>query len=251
MPNGDKKFNLNFFAVVRLDRALIPGMPAQGKDVVIHVTSIQGRLPLPQAATGTSPPRPRSTPTARACPRRSRRKVSVSCGGRLAGSPIQARTVWRCASQGLRHRLRGSGSGDHGRAWRHPVRMNGCAPSGGRPHGAPGFRPGVVHHRHRTRDRPRHRTNGVTDRRRSLNEWNSSNLAMLLQRLNGDEWRLSGRHRPSATTVAGSGAERQLIAGRSPEPDRPESAPDWSFSVGAQFEQFGSTLERVSACPGS
>ena len=32
--------------------------------------------------------------------------MSVSCGGRLAGSPIQARTVWRCASQGIRHRLR-------------------------------------------------------------------------------------------------------------------------------------------------
>ncbi|MEO4002047.1 SDR family oxidoreductase [Mesorhizobium sp. CAU 1732] len=48
----DKEFNLNFFPAVRLDRALIPGMLAQGKGVVIHVTSIQGRLPLPQATTG-------------------------------------------------------------------------------------------------------------------------------------------------------------------------------------------------------
>lgn len=48
----DKEFNLNFFPAVRLDRALVPGMVTQGKGVVIHVTSIQGRLPLPQATTG-------------------------------------------------------------------------------------------------------------------------------------------------------------------------------------------------------
>lgn len=48
----EKEFNMNFFPAVRLDRALIPGMLVQGKGVVIHVTSIQGRLPLPQATTG-------------------------------------------------------------------------------------------------------------------------------------------------------------------------------------------------------
>ena len=48
----DKEFNLNFFPAVRLDRALVPGMVAQGSGVVIHVTSIQSRLPLPQATTG-------------------------------------------------------------------------------------------------------------------------------------------------------------------------------------------------------
>lgn len=48
----DKELNLNFFPAVRLDRALIPGMIEQGHGVVIHVTSIQNRLPLPQATTG-------------------------------------------------------------------------------------------------------------------------------------------------------------------------------------------------------
>lgn len=48
----DKEFKLNFFPAVRLDRALIPGMLAQGSGVVIHVTSIQHRLPLPEATTG-------------------------------------------------------------------------------------------------------------------------------------------------------------------------------------------------------
>jgi NAD(P)-dependent dehydrogenase (short-subunit alcohol dehydrogenase family) len=48
----EKEFNLNFFPAVRLDRALIPGMIAQGSGVVIHVTSIQRILPLPEATTG-------------------------------------------------------------------------------------------------------------------------------------------------------------------------------------------------------
>jgi NAD(P)-dependent dehydrogenase (short-subunit alcohol dehydrogenase family) len=36
---------------VRLDRALVPEMEARGSGVVIHVTSIQRELPLPEATT--------------------------------------------------------------------------------------------------------------------------------------------------------------------------------------------------------
>jgi len=39
----------NLFAAVRLDRALLPAMIERGSGVVIHVTSIQDRLPLPEA----------------------------------------------------------------------------------------------------------------------------------------------------------------------------------------------------------
>ena len=42
---------LNLLPAVRLDRALVPGMLAQGSGVVIHVSSIQARLPLPEATT--------------------------------------------------------------------------------------------------------------------------------------------------------------------------------------------------------
>ncbi|GLU26151.1 MULTISPECIES: SDR family oxidoreductase [Brucella/Ochrobactrum group] len=46
-----KEFALNFYPAIRLDRSLIPLMIAQGGGVVVHVTSIQSRLPLPEATT--------------------------------------------------------------------------------------------------------------------------------------------------------------------------------------------------------
>ena len=42
---------LNLLPAVRLDRALVPGMVARGTGVVVHVTSIQRLLPLPEATT--------------------------------------------------------------------------------------------------------------------------------------------------------------------------------------------------------
>ncbi|WP_213737557.1 SDR family oxidoreductase [Bradyrhizobium sp. dw_411] len=46
-----KELDLNLFPAVRLDRILVPAMVARGTGVVIHVTSIQSRLPLPEATT--------------------------------------------------------------------------------------------------------------------------------------------------------------------------------------------------------
>jgi NAD(P)-dependent dehydrogenase (short-subunit alcohol dehydrogenase family) len=42
--------DLNLLAAVRIDRELVPAMVAQGSGVVIHVTSIQSRLPLPESS---------------------------------------------------------------------------------------------------------------------------------------------------------------------------------------------------------
>ncbi len=42
---------LNLLPALRLDRVLVPGMVAQGSGVVVHVTSIQALLPLPEATT--------------------------------------------------------------------------------------------------------------------------------------------------------------------------------------------------------
>ena len=44
-----RALDLNLFPAVRLDRALLPAMLAQGAGVIIHITSIQSQLPLPDA----------------------------------------------------------------------------------------------------------------------------------------------------------------------------------------------------------
>ncbi|MGV6393365.1 SDR family oxidoreductase [Pseudomonas caspiana] len=46
-----QELSLNLFPAVRLDRALLPGMLERKEGVVIHVTSIQSRLPLPESTT--------------------------------------------------------------------------------------------------------------------------------------------------------------------------------------------------------
>lgn len=45
------EMDLNLMPALRLDRALLPGMIARGAGVVVHVTSIQRLLPLPEATT--------------------------------------------------------------------------------------------------------------------------------------------------------------------------------------------------------
>lgn len=44
-----KALDQNLLAAVRLDRALLPAMIDQGSGVIIHITSIQRQLPLPEA----------------------------------------------------------------------------------------------------------------------------------------------------------------------------------------------------------
>jgi NAD(P)-dependent dehydrogenase (short-subunit alcohol dehydrogenase family) len=46
-----RELNLNLFPAVRLDRELIPPMIERGAGVVVHVTSIQRQLPLPESTT--------------------------------------------------------------------------------------------------------------------------------------------------------------------------------------------------------
>ena len=45
------ELNLNLLATVRLDRLLIPQMIERGRGAVVHVTSIQSVLPLPESTT--------------------------------------------------------------------------------------------------------------------------------------------------------------------------------------------------------
>jgi NAD(P)-dependent dehydrogenase (short-subunit alcohol dehydrogenase family) len=45
------ELNLNLMSAVRVDRALLPAMIERGSGVIIHVTSIQRELPLPESTT--------------------------------------------------------------------------------------------------------------------------------------------------------------------------------------------------------
>lgn len=46
-----RELDLNLMSAVRLDRALLPALIAQGSGVIVHVTSIQRELPLPESTT--------------------------------------------------------------------------------------------------------------------------------------------------------------------------------------------------------
>ena len=52
-------FNTNLFSAVRLDRGLLPPMLKKGSGVIVHISSIQRRLPLFEAILLMPQPRPR------------------------------------------------------------------------------------------------------------------------------------------------------------------------------------------------
>ena len=47
-----KELDLNLFPAIRLDRALLPSMVAQGSGTIVHVTSIQAQSPVFEATLG-------------------------------------------------------------------------------------------------------------------------------------------------------------------------------------------------------
>jgi NAD(P)-dependent dehydrogenase (short-subunit alcohol dehydrogenase family) len=78
--------NSNLFAAVRLDRGLLPLMLEQGAGVIIHISSIQRRLPLFEATLPMPPRRRRSVTTAKGCRMRSDRRASGSSAWRRGSS---------------------------------------------------------------------------------------------------------------------------------------------------------------------
>ncbi len=52
-----RALNLNLFPAVRLDRALLPMMLDQRSGVIVHITSIQRVMPLPEATIAYAAPK--------------------------------------------------------------------------------------------------------------------------------------------------------------------------------------------------
>ena len=158
-----KALDQNLFAAVRLDRALLPAMIAQGSGVIIHITSIQRQLPLPDATLAyaaakaalsnySKGPVQGSEPQGRA--RRPRRR------------PAGSRRMARSASS---RKSRARTSTDYEGARKIVMDSLGGIPIGrpAKPQGSrgPGRVPGLttrrVHHRHGIRHRRRNRADGL------------------------------------------------------------------------------------------
>lgn len=93
----DKEFDLSFYPAVRLDRALVPGMITQSSGAVIHVISIQNRLPLREATTAFASAKAALNTYSKSSPRKSRRKawpLSASMSlGLATGKAIRSSTA--------------------------------------------------------------------------------------------------------------------------------------------------------------
>jgi NAD(P)-dependent dehydrogenase (short-subunit alcohol dehydrogenase family) len=74
-----KALNVNLLASVRLDRAFLPGMIERKSGVILHISSIQHRLPLYDATLAYAAAKGAlSIPTVRAWQTKLARKVSAS-----------------------------------------------------------------------------------------------------------------------------------------------------------------------------
>ena len=90
---GDEHWNaelrLNLLVAVRLDRALLPAMIAARRGSVVHISSIQRKMPLSDGTLAYARRKRRLRPTAKGWPPRSPR-------------PACASTAWRPGSSGRR-----------------------------------------------------------------------------------------------------------------------------------------------------
>ena len=158
-----KELDLNLMPAVRLDRELVPAMVAQGRGVVIHVTSIQRELPLPEATTAYAAAKaalstyskslskevsPKGVRVVRVSPGWIETEASVRLAERLAKD---AGTDYEGGKQIIMNSLGGIPIG-------RPSKPEEVA----RPDRLPRLRSRRDHHRRRIRDRRRHHTHRVS-----------------------------------------------------------------------------------------
>ena len=72
-----RALDLNLLPAVRLGRALLPIMLAQRSGVIVHITSIQSQLPLPEATLAYAAAKAALSTYSKGCPRKCARKACV------------------------------------------------------------------------------------------------------------------------------------------------------------------------------
>ncbi len=81
-----RELNTNLLAAVRLDRALLPGMIQARSGAIVHVTSIQRRMPLWNGTLAYAAAKAALSTYSKAWPTRSRRTGCASTRSRPASS---------------------------------------------------------------------------------------------------------------------------------------------------------------------
>ena len=123
-----RELDQNLMPAVRLDRALLPAMIEQGSGVIIHVTSIQHELPLPESTTAYAAAKAALSTYSKSLSKevtpKGVRVVRVSPGWVETEAAVASGRAARGAG---RHRLRGRQADHHEVARRHPARPAGEA----------------------------------------------------------------------------------------------------------------------------
>ena len=81
-----KEFNLNLMPAVRLDRALLPAMIKKREGVIVHVTSIQRQIPLPQSTIAYAAAKAAFSNYSKALSKEGARREFALCALRPVGS---------------------------------------------------------------------------------------------------------------------------------------------------------------------
>ena len=82
-------------SAVRLDRALLPSMIEQGSGVIIHITSIQRQLPLPESTTAYAAAKAALSTYSKSLSKEGRLRAFASCESLPAGSRPMRLSRWR------------------------------------------------------------------------------------------------------------------------------------------------------------
>jgi NAD(P)-dependent dehydrogenase (short-subunit alcohol dehydrogenase family) len=128
------ELNQNLMPAVRLDRALLPSMLAQGSGVIIHVSSIQRLLPLPESTTAYAAAKAALSTYSKALSKEVTPK-GVRVAARLArlGRDRSLRSVGRAFGEPGRDQLRRWQADHHAIARWYPARPARQATGSGRP----------------------------------------------------------------------------------------------------------------------